>query len=441
MRKIMITGTRSGVGKTTISTALMAAFKNVAPFKVGPDYIDPKFHEFVTGNKSYNLDGFILNKDSLEYTFYNGSKGKDISIVEGVMGLYDGLGNSKENYSSAHVSKLLKIPVILIVDGKGLSTSIAAEVLGYKNFDPELRLEGIIINNVSSERVYNLLKESIEKYAGIECLGYFPKDMEISIESRHLGLVQVEELEDIKIRIKKLKYLANENINLKRIYEIANCENIKKVEDPSKYFINSLRGKIIAIAKDQAFNFYYNLNLDFLEKTGANIIYFSPINDETIPENTDFIYFGGGYPELYLDKLCANKKMMESIKKAYKNNIRIYAECGGFIYLCKGLRSLDGTYSKMTGILDIKVEMKNRLNIKRFGYIKIKTKDEIEINAHEFHYSDLYDINEDQLYFDISKKDGRTWKCAYEKKNVIAGYPHINFYTNFDFFKKIFNLL
>ena len=194
MRKILISGTMSGSGKTTVSNILMASLENVAPFKIGPDYIDLSYHELFTGNKSYNLDAFMFDYKTLKNIFEINSKGKNISIVEGVMGLYDGLGHEKDNFSTAHVSRILEIPVILVVNGKGTSTSVAAEVLGFKIFDENVKIKGVILNNVSSEKLYFNLKEAVEKYTGIECVGYIPRNEKLSVESRHLGLKQAFEL-------------------------------------------------------------------------------------------------------------------------------------------------------------------------------------------------------------------------------------------------------
>ncbi len=439
MKRIMIAGTKSGVGKTTISSAIMAALKNVAPFKVGPDYIDPRFHEYVTGNNSYNLDAFMLPEETLKHLFSTGSFGKDIAIVEGVMGLYDGLGHVKDNFSSAHVAKQLGIPVILVVDAKGVSTSLAAEVLGYKQFDKRVDICGVILNNISSEKLYLNLKEAVENYAGVECLGYFPKNEGISLESRHLGLKQASELEDMAEKIQTLKELAKKYIDLERIQELSEKTYDINVFNPAEKLKGILAGVNVAIAKDKAFSFYYNSNLDLLRYAGAKIMEFSPMKDAEVPEEAHFIYFGGGYPENYAEELAANTSMLASIKEASKRGISIYAECGGFIYLTNGVKLLDGKFYEFCGILDMKIEMKNRLNMKRFGYVNIETLDGINLKGHEFHYSDIYESNEENFYFKVSKHDGRSWDCGVIKNSVIAGYPHINFYSNLEFFESIFS--
>ena len=443
MKGIIISGAKSGVGKTTITMAIMKALENVAPFKIGPDFIDPKFHEYATKNKSYNLDAFLLGEEIVKELFYEKSCGKNISLVEGVMGLYDGINHEIDNFSTNHISKILNMPVILIVDGKGISTSIAAEVLGYKNLDKNSNIEGIIINNIGSEKSYLNLKEAIEKYCDVECLGYFPSLREISLESRHLGLIQANELVNLDKTLEILENQAKETINLDRILEIA--REIKKPNtfnrDKSlKEIENKLSGKRIGIAWDNAFTFYYNDNLELLEKSGIEIVKFSPINDRTLPEKIDFLYFGGGYPENYVYELSKNQNMINDIRNFYKNNGKIYGECGGFIYLTKGLLDLSNKFIDFVGLLDIKVQMKKSLNIKRFGYINIETKSNILCKGHEFHYSDIYDVLEENTEFNISKLNGNSWNCGYKSKNLLAGYPHINFYTNIEFFKWIFDI-
>ncbi|MGB6128248.1 MAG: cobyrinate a,c-diamide synthase [Psychrilyobacter sp.] len=437
MKKILIAGTSSGAGKTTISTAIMGALEGVSPFKAGPDYIDPKFHEFITKNPSNNLDLFMMGEDAVKYIFSKNTK--KISIVEGVMGLYDGLNHELDNYSSAHLSRVLDIPVILVVSGKGASTSIAATVLGFKNLDPRVKIRGVILNNVGSEGLYNLLKEGIERYTEIPCVGYFPKDDRVSISERHLGLQQASEIDDLNEKIEILKDMARKYIDLDKILEIAeDGYDALKFKNPAERLKGRFRGKRVGVAKDRAFSFYYSENLKLMEYTGMEIVEFSPTNDSHLPPNLDYIYLGGGYPEIFTKKLYKNNSMMEEIRGASKK-IPIYAECGGFMYLTKGIRQLDGGFDPMCGLLDIKVEMKPRLNIKRFGYVDYKSKDGITGRCHEFHYSDIYDVDEKKLYFELKKMNGRIWSCGYEKDKIIAGYPHIHFYGNLEIFVKIFD--
>ena len=441
MKKILISGTMSGSGKTTVSSILMSAFENVAPFKVGPDYIDPGYHKLFTGNKSHNLDAFMFDEKTLKHIFDTGSEGKSMAITEGVMGLYDGVGHEKDNFSTAHLSRILNIPIILVVNAKGISTSVAAEILGFKLFDENVRIKGVILNNVSSEKLYLNLKEAIERFTGIECVGYLPRNEKLSVESRHLGLNQAFELKGSKeLEEKKqlFKEIAEKCLDLERIYEIAEefePEGKMGSFELIKDLKNKYKGKRVGIAKDGAFSFYYESNLELMKFSGLELVEFSPIEDEKIPENLDMIYLGGGYPELYWKKLSENISMKESIRQAYENGIKIYAECGGFIYLTDRLNLLDGNSGIFCGLIDVEISMKNRLNIGRFGYINIKTENGICTKGHEFHYSEISVDNEKGKFYKIEKNDGRNWNCGYRKKSLLAGYPHISFYSNIEFFK------
>lgn len=447
MKKILITGTNSGSGKTTVSSILMASLDNVAPFKVGPDYIDPSYHELFTGNKSYNLDAFMFDEKILKLLFNKNSQGKEISIVEGVMGLYDGLGHEKDNFSTAHLSRILDLPIILVVNAKGISTSIAAEVLGFKEFDKNVNIKGVILNNVSSQKLYLTLKDAIERFTGIECVGYIPKNEKLTVESRHLGLKQAFELnatQELEEKRELFRKIGQECLDLERIKEIASeFEPVFSMDDIEniKALKNKYKGKKIAVAKDGAFSFYYHSNFDLFKYSGLEIVEFSPVNDEKVLDGVDIIYLGGGYPELYAKQLSQNKSMIESIKKAFENNVKIYAECGGFIYLTKGITDLDGTKSNYVGLFDIEIGMRNKLNIGRFGYINIEMDkgngEKILTKGHEFHYSEIKENNGEKAVYEISKIDGRKWECGYKKKSALAGYPHINFFSNVELFEYI----
>ncbi|MDP0494363.1 MAG: cobyrinate a,c-diamide synthase [Fusobacterium sp. JB021] len=440
MRGFLIAGARSGVGKTTIAMGLMKCFEDVSPFKVGPDYIDGKFHEYVTLNKSYNLDYILMGEEGIKKTFIKNSK--KISIVEGVMGLYDGRGIELNNGSSAHIGRILDLPVILVVDGRKISTSIAAEVLGYKNLDRRVNIAGIIVNKVSSEKTYKILKDSIEKYCGIKCIGYMKDIKNIGIEERHLGLMQAEEIKDLDVKVEKISCEMRKTIDLDYIYKISKLKEIeegnflkKLISDNKKKY----RGIKIGIAKDEAFSFYYNDNIEFLNEIGIEVIYFSPIHDDEIPKDLDMLYFGGGYPENYTKELSENKNMISSIRNFFNKNGVIYGECGGFIYLSDTLETLDGEKYNFVGISGNSIKMKNRLNIKRFGYVDIEYKDKLQGKGHEFHYSEIISSNENiKKEFKVKKTDGRNWTCGYHVKNLLCGYPHIHFFKSQDI---IFDLL
>ena len=444
MKAIMIAGVSSGIGKTTISMALMSAFNNVSPFKVGPDYIDPGFHEFITGNKSYNLDIFMMGEQGVKYSFYKHHKG--ISIIEGVMGLYDGMDNSLDNNSSAHISRFLGVPVILVLDGVGKSTSIAAQVLGYKMLDPRVNIAGVIINKVSSAKTYAIFKEAIEKYTGVKCLGFVEKNDKLNISSRHLGLLQANEVEDLREKLYVLRNHVLQNIDLKEIEKIASEQtrnfNENKDEIVPPLYLSYLKdryvGKTIAIAQDSAFSFYYNDNIEFLEYMGFRMTYFSPMKDKKVPD-CDAIYLGGGYPENFAEELSNNKEMIQSIRENYEQGKNILAECGGFMYLSHAIEQKDETLHQMCGLVPCTVVMNNRLDISRFGYISIRDKNDIEVaKGHEFHYSKLKTVLEDTREFKAVKKDGRNWECIFHEKNMYAGYPHIHFFGSYKLLEELF---
>ncbi|MDX8335142.1 cobyrinate a,c-diamide synthase [Candidatus Cetobacterium colombiensis] len=433
MKGFVLAGTRSGIGKTTVSMGLMAAFENVSPFKVGPDYIDPSFHKFMTGNKSYNLDLFLMGEEGVKYSFSKHQK--DISIVEGVMGLYDGLGNSLDNYSTAHLARVLDLPVVLVVDAIGKSTSIAAEVLGYKNLDPRVKIAGVIINRVSSEKLYEMLKEAIEEYTKVPCLGYLRKNEELGISSRHLGLLQADEVQNLEEKKEMLKQEIKKTIDLEKIKQIANLNRTFEGEDIFKNLENLYNGLKVGVAKDKAFSFYYEDNLELLNKMGVELLEFSPIDDKCIPD-VDVLYFGGGYPENYLEELSKNNEFKNSLKSFHEKGGVIYGECGGFMYLTKGIKTLDEKFYSMADLVDCSIKMTGKLLISRFGYVDLSY-EKLTGRAHEFHYSTIDEVGNDKREFKLLKKDGREWLCGYKNKNLLAGYPHLHFFKNIDILKKI----
>lgn len=437
INSIILAGTHSGVGKTTISTAIMGALDGVVPFKSGPDYIDPKFHEFITGTPSRNLDIFMCGDEVVKKIFIDASSEGSISVIEGVMGLYDGLDHDLDNGSTAHLSRLLGAPVVLVVDGKGCSTSIAAKVLGFKNLDPRVNIGGVILNNVGSEKLYHLLRDAVERYTGIKCMGYFPKNKEVTIGSRHLGLKQAGEIKDLQDKLETLKEMARKYIDLNAIRDLASTSsNITSTLDftPIK---GKYRGVKVAVAVDNAFSFYYKSNFELMEYSGMELLYFSPLKNEKVPVDSDFIYIGGGYPENFSKLLEENTLTKDSIKDFHNKKTPIYAECGGFMYLCDKVFDKEGQSFNMTGILDIDITMKSYLNFARFGYGNFISSHGIEGRCHEFHFSDISRCEETPT-IDVSKKD-RGWKCGYEKGNLLAGYPHIHFMGNLNFFQYLFD--
>ena len=445
MKSIIIASNSSGGGKTTFTLGLMKALKNrnleVQGYKVGPDYIDPAFHKEVTKKASRNLDTFLMGEEGTIKSYLKGNG--DVGIIEGVMGLYDGIGASEKG-STYEISKLFgNMPIILILSPKGQSTSLCAEINGFKNYR-NANIVGVVLNSVS-EKYYNLLKYAIEQNCETKVFGYIPKEKKISLSSRHLGLVQSMEILNLEEKLDICGKLIGEYVDLDGIINEmrgleVNSESKKEVEN--KFYNKTLR---IGIALDKAFSFYYKDNLEMLEQFGE-IIYFSPIKDKTLPEKLDFLYIGGGYPEVFKMELEDNYSMRNSIKEALDDGLRCYAECGGLMYLTK---SIDG--SQMVGFFDGESIMTNKLQ--RFGYCKVKIdkkcfdeqleiEQDFEITAHEFHKSQV-NLNEKNVYeVEKTQYDGEIikWQCGYLKKNTLAGYAHINFLGNMKLLKALVNL-
>lgn len=435
LNRVIIAGTSSGCGKTTITCAIIKVLINrnivVQPYKCGPDYIDTMFHTHIAKRISRNLDTFMLDKQTIEYLISKNSKGADISIIEGVMGYYDGVG-ADGNYSTYTLSSLTKTPVILIIDAKSIATSVAAIAKGFSEFKTNSNIKGVILNGIKSS-YYNIQKEAIESNTNLKVLGYIPTLENSKIESRHLGLITANEIDNLDEKLNTLAKHVEQTVDLNLLLKIA-----KEAETLDAYNFEILK-KIgdfrIAIARDRAFCFYYQDNIDLLEQLGAEIVEFSPLNDKKLPDNIDGLYLGGGYPEIYADILEKNYSMRISIYNNIKNGLPTIAECGGFMYLCNKITNLNGKSYNMVGILDGEVNMTNKLV--RFGYVELKAlennllgKQNSSIKAHEFHYSDST-INGSS--YKISKLSGMKWLGINATKNLYAGYPHVHFWSNIDY--------
>lgn len=441
MKKILIAGTNSGVGKTTISLGIMHALTKrnmkVQPYKVGPDYIDPSYHTFITGRDSRNLDSYMLDDEKIKYIVNKSSKDADISVIEGVMGLYDGFGIDLDDCTSSYTSKLLDAPVILVIDGKAMAASAAAMVLGYKELDKDVNIKGIIVNNVKTKSHYEIIKSSIEKYCDIEVLGYFPPNNDFSLESRHLGLVPSVEIDSLNSKFNRLSDEIEKYIDIDRIIEISESKEVSSEFD-LKSFIENHRvdNKSIAIAYDKSCNFYYKENIELLEDIGLKIKYFSLLEDEAVPE-ADYIYIGGGFPEIFASDLEKNETMRKSILEAHNKGIPVYAECGGLMYL--GEKLIDKSLEEYSMVGIFKGVSKMTPSLKRFGYCYgvakedtiLSKKDEI-IKGHEFHHS-VFETEEECAYTmkkERNKKVIDQWEGGYSKGNTLATYLHTHFYNN-----------
>lgn len=438
MSSFIIAGGSSSTGKTTLTLGILRALKNrgvhVQPFKAGPDYIDPMFHRVAAGRPSYNLDTILFSEKVVRHLHYSHVKDAEIGVIEGVMGLYDGLGTEKDNGSTAHLAKVLDVPVILVINGSGMSSSAAAMVLGFKLYDPSVKLAGVILNRLGSQSHYALLKEAIERDTGVPCLGWLPNQESMVLESRHLGLIPVDELPEMEADLDRLAASIEEHVSLDALITLGAVEPPVCPEPVEVPNFDALKGMRMGIFKDKAFNFYYQDNIDLLTQQGVEWVEMSPLADGTL-KPCDALYIGGGYPEMFTQELSANSTFRASLLEALENGLVAYAECGGFMYLTK---AIDGV--PMVGFFEDEALMTKKLQ--RFGYVDIQTESGLRTKAHEFHFSDVSHAEELPYAFKVSKplNPSREWRCGRAKKNVIGSYPHIHFYSQPEIIKQLFRL-
>lgn len=444
MKGFVLAGTNSGSGKTTITMGLLKLLKqanlSIAAFKAGPDYIDPMFHAHVIGEYSYNLDSQMINHEVVKHLFAKHSKNKDIAVVEGVMGLFDGVGEDSAG-STAEIAQILDLPVILCVSCKSMYQSVAAIVLGFINYNPKIRIAGLILNHVSSDDQYQFLKQLIELQCGVTCFGYLPPSKDIALESRHLGLVQAVEDTGLDAKIQKIADLLSKSLDLNLLLDSVACNQCFENQAIADRFRFSLLGIKIAVAYDDAFRFYYRDNLELLTECGAILHYFSPLKDKSLPANCDAVYLGGGYPEVFAEVLSQNTEMLSSIFSYAQSGGSIYAECGGLMYLTKYIEGFNASKNNMVGFFDAYSVLTDRLQ--NFGYCKLRYNAQTTI-AHEFHRSKVVAINQNNDFtydYEVGKlHKSMQWRCGLKKNNVLAAYPHVHFYSNPHFFKQIIDL-
>ena len=438
--RIMIAAAGSGSGKTTVTCGLLQAFLNqgikMSSFKCGPDYIDPMFHSEVLGIKSRNLDLFFTDENTTNYLLSKNAESHGLSIIEGVMGFYDGLAGKSIDCSSYDLARKTQTPVVLIVDCKGMSVSIAALIKGFLQFRADHGICGVILNRMSP-MLYPDVKELIQQELGVEVLGYLPEMKDCRLESRHLGLVTAKEIGNIKEIINRLAEQITQSVDLKRILQIAEDSGAIHYEIPEELsqatHKNSQKSFKIAVAMDKAFCFYYQDNLDLLKELGAELIPFSPLDDETLPKGIHGLILGGGYPELYLEQLSKNKTMLQNIKEAIDSGLPCIAECGGFMYLHEQIKDREGRAYEMAGVVQGESYPTEKLS--RFGYITLTAKEDnvfcaggTQLKGHEFHYWDSTNTGTSCKAQKPLRKTN--WECVIGTKTLWAGYPHIHFYSN-----------
>ncbi len=433
--RLVIAGTSSGVGKTTITLALLAAVRErgrlVQPFKAGPDFIDPSYHQGATGRPSRNLDGWMLGKDLNRSIFARAAADADLSIIEGMMGLFDSSSPVNDVGSTAELAKQLDAPVILVIDGSAMARSAAAMVEGYARFDPALRVAGVLFNRVGSDGHYQLLKSAVEQETDVTPVGYLRPDAALAIPDRHLGLVMAMEQGDGQL-YHRLAKAAMETIDLDRIEALARSSGTLPKAVSSPVIKSQGRTVRIGVAQDQAFCFYYPDNLALLEAAGAEIITFSPLHDEVLPD-VEMLYLGGGYPELHAAALAKNLAMRAAVKRFAERGGVIYAECGGLMYLLESIRDFNGCSHEMVGIFPAETAMQNpglTLGYRTVECSRRSILGDVGATArgHEFHYSTL--VARGPLKYACALRDAAGLSKGQDglmKGNVLALYTHLHF--------------
>lgn len=431
---IVIAGVRSGVGKTTIATGIMGALAKkgfkVQPFKAGPDYIDPSYHKLAAGIPSRNLDTWLLSHPVVSELFQKAAQNADISVIEGVMGVFDGHSNLGEEGSTAELAKLINAPVILVADASKVARSVAAEILGYKAFDPDLKIAGVILNGVGSPRHLDFCKPQIEQTTGLPVVGYLPRRDDLIQPERHLGLIPTTEGTVVQEWYEALIQQTLETINIEAIIEISKTASSTAV--PANIYPKDVQAKtaIIAIARDEAFSFYYQDSLDLLEAWGAELAEFSPLKDSSVPDKAGGIYIGGGFPEIFAKELSNNKSMLRSMDHKIKSGIPVYAECGGLMYLGQSLSDMSGISYPMVQALPLSSSMKDqRLHL---GYRQVESRCDSPImtagqtvKGHEFHWSVLETgPHPDNSLYNVIDQDNQLE--GFHINNIWASYIHIH---------------
>lgn len=433
--RIMLVGTGSGCGKTTVTCALLKALSlkgvEAASFKCGPDYIDPMFHSEIIGTKSRNLDLFLCGENTVKYLLSENGRHADISVIEGVMGMYDGMGFADDSFSANHIARITETPEILVMGVRGKSLSLLAELTGYLGFG-ENQVQGIILNQCS-KGMYPVYKDMIETaFPAVKVYGYLPPIAQAELGSRHLGLVTAAEVDDLKEKIQALGEAGLASLDIDGILKLAETAPALETEPMELKSVTEAKPRI-AVARDKAFCFYYEDNLRLLEQLGAELVFFSPLKDSNLPEDICGLYLGGGYPEEYLTQLSQNVSMTASIRRAAEAKMPIFAECGGFMYLGETIEK-NGIFYAMTGVLPGQFHMTEALV--RFGYKTLTAnRDNLlckageSIRCHEFHYSDT-DCYGDSF---TAAKGKRTWQTIQADSHLFAGYPHLHLWGNISF--------
>ncbi len=443
--RFLLTAPKSGSGKTLVTCGILAALRKrglrVSSFKCGPDYIDPMFHSRVLGAKSRNLDTFFTDEETTRYLMKRGAEDTDISVVEGVMGYYDGLGGIDTKASAYDLAAVTKTPAVLIVDTRGMSLSALAEIKGFLTYKKESHIKGVILNRMSP-MLYPEVKSRVEEELGIRVFGYVPKLTELNLESRHLGLVLPDEVKELSEKFDHLAETLEKSLDIDGLIELAgetealgisgNLPGQDRQPEATEIRVHRPR---IAVAKDEAFCFIYEDNLGLLKELGAEITFFSPLHDKHFPENCDGLLLYGGYPELSARELSKNVSMRQEIRDRLKNGFPCLAECGGFMYLHTTMEDMEGNAWEMADVIDGRAYKTEKLG--RFGYIELTGNAEDRkflgqdvgvLRAHEFHYFDSTSCGTDFHAKKPLRK--RSWDCIHGTETQLFGFPHLYYYSN-----------
>jgi cobyrinic acid a,c-diamide synthase len=440
VKGLLVAGTASGVGKTMVALSIMAALRRrglaVQPFKCGPDFLDTSHHTQICGRTARNLDTWMLSVEANRSVLRNAARDANVVVAEGMMGLFDGKSGSTEIGSTAEIAKLLRLPVVLVIDAAKSARSVAAMLLGFEMFDPELPLSGVILNRVAGERHFEMLRDAIENSCRTKLLGWLPMESAIAIPERHLGLQGAAErsADNEKTVIDSLASLAERHLDLDGLLGLE-CGLTMLEVDPPRVASSLMEPVRIGVPSDHAFSFYYEDNLDMLREQGAEIVRFSPLKDASLPSGLDALYLGGGYPELYASQLSRNRSMLEEVREFVASGKPVYAECGGMLYLSESL-AVDGESYTMAGVLSLSMQMTDRLV--QFGYVTVEFTEDCllgrrgtVVRGHSFHYSRIASRGEIETSYQVQYSMSRKEELeGFRQRNVLASYIHLHFRAN-----------
>ncbi len=437
--RLIVAGTHSGVGKTTVALALMAALRRrglaVQPFKVGPDFIDPGHHAAACGRPSYNLDTWMAPGEAVRSLFHRTAAGAGCAVIEGVMGLFDGRGPDDPRGSTAHLARLLGCPVVLVIDASGVASSVAAVVKGFSEFDEEVRVVGVICNRVAGRRHYDYLQPAIRRHTRVVPLGWLPRRPEWEVPQRHLGLTTREDWRagaaEWQAALGRMAEALEETVDVERLLQLSAGPDFAAAARPAP----GRGGCRVVVARDPAFCFYYPENLELLEAAGAEVVPFSPLADAGLPEGTRLVYLGGGYPELHAERLAANRPMRDALRRYHEEGGAIYAECGGLMYCCRELVDGEGRTFPMLDLLPARTVMQPRLAA--LGYVTWQAGGDTllglagtELRGHEYHYSRLEPLGPLAPQALLRREGEGPRVDGFTRGGLLAGYAHLHFASN-----------